>query len=396
MNKWAIVIGAGLALFPLHNKFLTDLTAREGVVFLFLPALGFILVMLGAFLFMLNHWQKVNESGLGNRKVYIPLSVIAFAVMLSGFAYDSINTRLAIMAVGIGLFVLYVVSRILGRDMFLPMAIGACIASVGVIIYAALFKVFPNGGFLFENNYDIVVGYVLLGIALMVHKWQWVLAGLALVAMFFSGSPEMFLPLGLIGVAMLIRKDWSKKVIKAIIPLIIVVAIWFSFGWGKQLYSYAWAIVQDELPATIVQDGLPASGDHEDVTGKGYGSLTYRLVVIKEAMTNITPFGEGYKMTWETGSPNVHNVPLVLIEQMGYAGIIAALAWLWVTIYCLVKTKWKYVWLLIISLSVFDHFIWSQMGLWWWVIVGVSTAGVLESDLLFKQIKQPKQLKEVI
>jgi len=371
MKKWATIIGIGLAIFPIHNRFLTELAVNKGAVILFLPAIGFILVFVGLAMFIMRNWQKVKESGLGDKRIYIPLAIIAFAVALSGFAYNDFRTTVAIMGMGVGLFALYVVGRMMGKDMFLPLAVGACIASVGVIAYAAMYRVFPNGGFVFERNYDVVVGYVLLGVALLVNRWQWVLAGMALVTMFLTGSPEILLPLGIVGIAVLVRKDWSQRLVKVVVPLAVVLVVWFALGWGEQLYSYAWQIIRGE--PTVPSDGV---AQHD--------ALTYRFVVIKDAMTNITPFGEGYKMTWETGSPNVHNVPLVLIEQMGYAGIVAALAWLWVTIYCLVKTKWKYVWMLIIGLSVFDHFIWSQLGLWWWAIVGVTTVGGLKSDLIFK------------
>ena len=40
--------------------------------------------------------------------------------------------------------------------------------------------------------------------------------------------------------------------------------------------------------------------------------------------------------------------------------------------------------MLVLSLSVFDHFMWTQLAPWWWAIIGVSAAGSIESDLMFK------------
>ena len=71
---------------------------------------------------------------------------------------------------------------------------------------------------------------------------------------------------------------------------------------------------------------------------------------------------------------------------MGFPGILAAIAWLWVSVWCLVKTRWKYAWLAILSLSVFDHFIWTQLAPVWWMVVGASTASS-EPDLIFRMLQ---------
>lgn len=378
MKKWAIVIGTGLALFPLHNRYLAELATLKGQVVLFLPALGFLLAFVGAWLFIVNYWSKVKETGLGDKKVFIPLIIIAVAIAISGIGVSGVQMKLSLIGMGVALFSLYIVGRVLGKDMFLPLAIGAAIASVGVIVYALIYRGQISGGFVFEKNYDIVVGYVLLGIALFVHKRQPILAGLALAAMFLTGSPEALLPLGVVAIAMLIRKDWSRKLVRALVPLGIVVVVWFGLGWGWQLYDYAWGVIKG-VPS------IPSDSDTSTGNTPVYNPLEYRLVMIKDAIRNLKPFGTGYVLTWVSNVKNVHNVPLVAVQQLGYPGIIAALAWLWVTVYCFIKTKWKYVWLLIISLSVFDHFIWTQLGLWWWMIVGVTTASTLKSGLLFRR-----------
>ena len=114
------------------------------------------------------------------------------------------------------------------------------------------------------------------------------------------------------------------------------------------------------------------------------GPIAVRWEVIKEAMSNIKPLGDGFIVT-EFASGTVHNVPLIIIQQLGWAGIIAALAWLWVSIWCLVKSRLKYAWALILALCVFDHFIWTQFAPLWWMVVGISTIpGIIKTDLLFR------------
>ena len=145
-------------------------------------------------------------------------------------------------------------------------------------------------------------------------------------------------------------------------------------GYGQTLYDYAGKIVGNETASPYGDVGVPRN------------AIGYRLEVIKDAMTHIKPLGEGYNLTDFSRSPNVHNVPLVLVQQLGYPGILAGLAWLWVSVWCLVKTRWKYAFICIFALSFWDHYVFTQLAPVWWVLVGVSTAPAsdnIKSDLLF-------------
>jgi hypothetical protein len=277
------------------------------------------------------------------------------------------------MGMGLALFALYLCGRVLGKDMFLPLAIGATIASLGVIAHQIVYPGVITGGFVFEDNYDIVVGYVLLGAALFIHKWQWILAGLALVAILLTGSPEGIFALGIIGVTVLARRDWGKKLAIVLVPVVTIAVLGLAYGHGQTLYSYTEKVASGETASPYGEVGTPRD------------AIQYRLEVITDAMTHIRPLGEGYNLTDFSRSANVHNVPLVLIQQLGYPGILAALAWLFVSIYCLVKTKWKYVWVLIFALSLFDHYVFTQLAPYFWLIVGVSTVpDSIKSDLVFR------------
>ena len=76
-RKWAIVIGLGLALSPIHNLWLTEVTAIGGRATLFLPAIGSVLWILGVLFFSLNNW---NSLSIGAKKVFIPLVAIVVAI----------------------------------------------------------------------------------------------------------------------------------------------------------------------------------------------------------------------------------------------------------------------------------------------------------------------------
>jgi len=436
--RWAVLIGAGIALTPIHNRWLTELVTQNGEVGFFIPSFGYA-IWIGAtlfFMFVYDNWYKneknkwrFNWRGIdfGSKGVFIPLLVIVGAIGLSGITAGTLQDKLSPLLMALSLFALYLVARKLGKDILLPLAIGAGIASLGVIIYGFIHTGQITGGFVFEGNYDIVVGYALLGVALFIHKLRWLLAGLALMAMFLSGSPEAVFSVSVVAIVVLWRRDWNKRLVIAVSPTLLLMIVWFGLGYGQELYARTFQIAETEVVTSdtfkvvkkeivknevvaivasntvkvvksflIVEDARPplvdaspasvdASPASVDVS-KVKGATSFRLAVIKEAMTNIKPVGEGYYLTAFVHD-TVHNVPLIIVQQLGYPGILAGLAWLWICGYCLVKTRWRYAWVLILSLSIFDHFIWTQLAPYWWVLIGVSTASTLHSDSIFKRIK---------
>jgi len=416
-------IGVGLALFPIHNWWLAQLTKQGDEIGFFIPAFGAALWLIAPWLFIVYSWGDINWKNWGDKRIFVPLLIIVGAIGLSGVTAEGWTDKVSPLLAGASLFALYLVARKLGKATFLPLTIGAGIAALDVVLHGIEYPGQVTGGFLL-GNYDMMVGYVLLGAALFVRKHQWLLAGFALLAMFLSGSPEAILPCGAIVVVMLWRKDWGKKVAIAIAPTILIAILWFGLGYGQSLYSYTWQIIQGEetmispeppvdsleLPPVVAEPiGEVESGEVglgvvesdevtipktesavvvavvEDVAPAMVGTVHYRLRVIGDAMTNLKPFGEGYILTDFSRVKNIHNVPLVLVQQLGWAGILATIAWLWVTVYCLIKTKWKYAWVMILALSVFDHYIWTQLAPIWWVLIGVSTTSEIKSDLIFRE-----------
>lgn len=371
--KWAI--GAGLALFPVHNAWLVNVSTTWGGTWLFLPGIGLVLLLLGATLTMLH--SRIQLRGLGNKAIWIPLAVIALAISLSGLAYEG-RMMLTPLVYAVMLFCLYVSARVLGKDLFLPLAIGAAVASVGVVAYAGLHPGDVTGGFVFERNYDILIGYVLMGTVLFIHKWQWLLVTLALIALSLSGSPEFVFVIGILGVVVLLRRDWSRRLAVVVLVPVVLGSGLFATGYGQKLYDFTFYALRNA--------GTYNTGQM-DVGNRGEPPVAGRWVVIKDEMSNIRPFGRGYNVMQFGQYLMVHNVPLVLVQQLGWPGVAAAIAWLWVSIWCLVKTKWKYAWTAILALSVFDHYIWTQFAPLWWTLVGVSTASPeIQTDLAFKRV----------
>jgi len=112
------------------------------------------------------------------------------------------------------------------------------------------------------------------------------------------------------------------------------------------------------------------------------GLTSGRWVAITEAVRNFSFIGHGYSLSTVPGGI-VHNIPLIIMHQVGP---FAALAWLFVTLYCLIKTGWKYIWVAVIAMCVFDHYLWTQMAPWWWALVGVTTAHNINKDYIFRRV----------
>jgi len=377
-NKWwVVVIGAGLALSPIHNKWLTNLATNDaGETLFFLPAVGYLLLIMGATLFLLHNWERVKEVGWGDKKIVVPLLFIIAAIGLSGVGIDGgVTAKLAPLGMGLFLFAVYLTARVLGKAMFLPLAVGAGVASLGIIAHQICEPGMTTGGFIFERNFDIATGYILLGVALLVrNKRQWLLAGLALLSLLMSGAPEAVFALGVIGFVVLLRRDWGVKS-AVLIPTVIAVIFVFASGYGQTLFHYTY----QSLAGHATVRPIPEMG-----TTEGMSPLLWRWHVIKVAMGDISSLGDGYNLTNFTVS-TVHNVPLIIIQQLGWLGLLAGLAWLWISVWCLVKTRWKYAWALVLTLSVFDHFIWTQLAPVWPALIGASTTDVNnKSDLVFR------------
>lgn len=369
-RAYTLAIGIGIALFPVHNKWLTDITAINGMATAFIPAFAAVLWILGTLLFLRDNWKSVT---VGEYKIAIPLAVIVLAIAVSGLSADSIGNKLAPLFTGIVLFGLYLAARLLGKDVFMPLAVGSALASLGILVYSLLHPGVTTGGFVFEKNFDIATGYVLLGAALFTSKHRWVLAGLATVSLSLSGAPEAVFAIGMVFLVMLLRKDYSRRLVVIGAGILCVLLLGLVFGWTQSLYQYTLDTINGEHIANYTKT--------ETVS-----PLEIRYMVIRDALADIKPLGKGYNLT-VFSVETVHNVPIIMIQQLGWLGILAGISWLWISGWCLFKSKYKYAWVLVLALGMVDHYFWDQMAPVWPALVGISTIiePAVKSDLVFKR-----------
>lgn len=366
-KKWAIIIGLGLALFPIHNLWLTKVTSIGGMATLFLPAIGAVLWIMGVLLFIRNNWKDLNW---GDKKIYIPLLVIVASMGLSGFINgESLTSKVYPLFFGGTLFIAYVVARSLGVAIFRMLIPFVCLGAVIAVIVGILNPGVPSGGLI--TNYCASAGFLIFGAIVNRGRWQWALITVALVGVFFIGALEGMFIIGVIGVIVLIRRDYNKYLFTSLCVLLFIISIWALSGNLIPLYKG-----NDNLIALF-----------EVVTGKTPINMetmnamtSFRWEVYDEAVQRFNFMGYGYSLDLRQGR-NIHNVPLNIMDQIG---VLAAIAWLGLTIYCAIKTKWHYAWVAILAMGVFDHYLWTQFGSMWWCLIGVSTASNIKSDLIFR------------
>lgn len=364
---WALVIGGGLALSPIHNQWLTNLVTQNGEVGFFLPAFGTAIWLMGSLAFVINNWEQLDW---GNKKVLVALSIIVAAMGLSGFANGlRLQDKLAPLFMGLSLFAVYLVARRLGKEIFYALIPFVVLGVIVSIINGILHPGQYSGGLI--TNYCASAGFLIFGAIVNQGKWHWLLLSLSLIGLFFIGALEAVFIVSVMGIVIISRRDFSRQFIIVASIVMFVVGIWAGLGYLLPLYegNHNLSILFDLLFGRT-------KITHESITALTSG----RWHIIIAAVQNIRLFGQGYSLS-TVGGGIVHNIPLIIVHQIG---LPAAIAWVFVTIYCLIKTKWKYAWIAVMAMSVWDHYLWTQFAPWWWALVGVSSTSAITSDKIFK------------
>jgi len=361
---WAIILGVGIALFGIHWE------EQPFIEYLFLPALGFVIIILGLLFYFGNYYYAHKAvPSLGPKVLWVPLVVIVLFIALR-VAVDPSMETLAGLFFGIFMIAIYVASREVGRDMLLAFIPFVMIVAVSCVVDGITNPGEATGGMI--ANYCASTGFMIFGTIVNRFRWQWILATLVLVALFFTGALEAVFIMIVLGITLLIRRDWGRKTLLPVGLAAIAVIVGLSLGYGFPSSGNA----NLDAISTILAGNSVNNVMLNDLT-------TDRWEQVEYALSNVSMFGHGFEPglpTWRT----VHNLPMVIVDQIG---VIPGLAWLFVTLYCLIRTRWRYAWIAILAMSVFDHYLWTQFAPFWWMLVGTSTTVAVDSDLIFRRAK---------
>lgn len=379
----AWVLGIGVASFAFRNVFYQGMS------------IGFALSLI-IILWVLMDKRNRNKETLGSKFVYIPLIIISLSMIVAGFARyidDRIFADLiARITLALYFFAIYLTSRVLGDKVFKPFAIAVIIESISVVFYSLILNYgIRNGGFASLYDYNPAVGLLLFGGIISIFYKQWIIVTIALLGIFFTGAEEGIVGVAIVFAAILIRRDFSRKILLPIILIIVVITLGvYPFNYTKKLYANP---IDKTTLVLTGQHNKEAAGiitktqgeqtiNPESYINKYDYVLNNRVNFLVDGLKNLKPLGSGYVMNPvdEKDKP-IYNVPLVIMQQVG---LLAALAWVFVTIYCLIKTRWRYAFIALIALGLLDNFVFCQLGVFWWCLVGVATVSLRKNDFMFK------------
>ena len=334
-------------------------------------------ILLLFYIFMDEEYCK--KITLGSPFIYIPIIIICASIASSGLFQFLINHELQVFAsrviLGAYFFLMYLVARIFGKDLFKSFAWAVVIETISVIVGYFLVRgtVYSNGGLTSPHDYNIASGLLVLGSLFAIPKKQWLLVCIAFIGVCITGSMEGIIACGVIFIVMLIRRDWHKLMLIPVALVTMIILVGIPLKYDSEILKYQINRI----------DNLNSYD-----TTKYSSKLDYltdgRITLIDNAVKNFQITGTGYVInpTNQIDKP-VYNGVLVAIQQ---TGIWSGLAWLFLVVYCLIKTKWKYAWIGVIALSLGDYYLFDQLGLWVFVLAGVSSVSIVKSDLIFRRI----------
>jgi hypothetical protein len=309
------------------------------------------------------------------------------------------------MIFGFILFGLYLVARILGEKIFKPFTYIVVLEALSVVLLGITHHFVKNGGIASPTNYDMAAGLLIFGVVVGAYKHRWWLLTVALVGLFFTGADEAIFICVVLFITILVRRDWSKKIWLPIGVLVLGIVLSFVFGVTQKLYyptvqkialvntatkdMPVVKSIESIIPLSIINklDNIARADTDVNVDTASKSEIIdvatgYRLFGNWE-LSPIKPFGYGYNINkFYVGIQ--HNIVLIIIEQVG---ILAAIAWLFAVGYCLVKTKWRYAFIMILAVGCLDHYIWTEACCFFWALTGVASVSTIKTDLIFKKVE---------
>lgn len=386
----SVILGIGLVLLSLHSEWFIYHQGEKTLIFL--PQWGFLMMAIVAGTLYLN--KRFTREHLKPYPLTIAMALlVGFTVIACLVNWDSDQAGNALFIACMPMF--YLSARVLGKRILWPLVIASVIEAISVIVYVLAFadwdsvQQMTNGGLLSETNYALGTAFIALGTACgfyLIRNVRWFTAFLFIntLGMLFTGSPESFIIIGLIGAFIILKRYWHREYAVAFSLIVVIMVSWFVFGAGQTHYDRVSEVIgfatdgkiaKAELwEYSIITDKESNWIGCDDSTEPSWGQG--RLPAYKRAINNISMFGHGYYVYEAQRMDNivmrtakVHNVPLVTLDQ---AGIVPFLTWILITGYCLLRYRWKALWLCLIALGLFNHTTWTVFAPYWWIAIGLT------------------------
>ena len=414
-NKLAgYALGTGLVLFIAHNPaqpgMRYDAATQTHTASIFLPAIGTALIIGVVAAVILKSVTRADGKinvrliDAGPRWIWIPLLVIN-ASLLARLVIDPTMKTLSGGLIGLVFTGVYIAVRRLGSGVFASIAVAVVIEALSCIVIGTLVEPgIRTGGIISfpARNYAAATVMLVLGAVMATGKRQWLIVSVALIGLLFTGSGEAVLAVFVLVVVALLRRDWGLRMLVPVGAVVVVAVMMLLTGVGRQIIQPV-ADKLDTIGSGVVigERVVPENptGEYPYAFYKQEGGIEYRVEYEyaweetldnalfwrwtgwKRAVQNVSWLGHGYEPT-QFDFYTVHNVPLIIVDQIGP---VAAAAWAFLMIACLVKTRRKYAIAAILGLSLLDHFTWTMFAPWTYAILGVVSRNDTDDKIFTKE-----------
>ncbi|MFC2009332.1 hypothetical protein ACFLT3_00195 [Chloroflexota bacterium] len=305
-------------------------------------------------LIMLLFAIRNKSINIGKKEIWIPLLVIVASILIAPGQTDS-------KIFGVFIIPIYLAGIQLGDRAFKPMAILTCVGAVSVIVFGFTSDWERLGGIYNSHAVsgarNIATGMIIMGIVVSPQWWVTCIGTAGLAA---TGAEEALFVGGCLILLGLVTRNW-RRVIPVILVICLGLAIVTPLGITAKIYSKADTRIDaaiDIVTGDITEENLNIA------THDRYGTIvkTFRMYGFRFFGTGYNPYNVSYY--------SLHNVPLRVLFEIGF---LAAIAWLWLLGYKILKLKGplRTVWIAVGLMSIFDHFMWTSLGIWYWYLLGV-------------------------
>ena len=363
-NRVPLLLAAGLLLFIAHYE------GQPLLKYVFLPQIGLAMLLITTLFLIANRWSLIKSVGLGPKYIWIPLAVISGSAVLRLLIQQDMGTLAGALFMS-SMFGLYVVSRKYGEkalSFFMPVVI---IGAISIVVQFFVTDQPKNPGLF--SNYATAAQFLVFGWLVSPRKHQWWLSAVVIVGLLISGAEEGLFYIAILGAAILIRRDWGRRILLPVGVVALVLIGGLSTGHIQD--SRAVSMIKDTYRA--VTDKTLTQVERDELLNK---ATNERWLHGWRLHRPIQPLGYGVTVTYHY-KDTPHNIALLIIDQLGPAAMIA---WFAAVIGGIRKTKWKYGFLSLILFGMFQPFVWTMMAPYMWVMSGAATTSV-RSGYIFKK-----------
>ena len=289
----------------------------------------------------------------------LPFAVIAIAVFVNWGLHRDHDSYLMAMVLVV-MLLCYLLGTVLGRRILWAFLPAAAAQAVAILVQYMTDPHRYLSGLTFYAH--IHVPLMLFAALFAPSRWRPFALGAALAVSIISGSEEWLPAIVAIAITMLITMDWNRRVLLTAAPVAIVLLVVITTGMGSILYP--------RLTAERFSSPDEVLKMRDEVYAAAYWEWGESPLTMS--------FGTG--ADYALGGDSIHNAPIKVAHDLG---LWAALAWLGMTLWLSIRSRYRYAFAIILALSMIDNYFWTYLFPWYWCLAGIAAVDRTRDDHIF-------------